>query len=225
MRIPPLSLVLDLDGTLVDSLPDIRASLSHILQVRGRRAVSMAEARTMLGDGAERLVDRALSLTGAPLGPAQQGAFLRDFLTHYARHSADTTACFPGAEATLARLAADGHLLGVCTNKPHQPTLILLAALGLAGRFDAVLGGDHGPHRKPHPGHLWRTVDLMGGRQRPVVMVGDSLPDAEVARRAGVPFVLAAYGYAREPLELLRPDAIIERFDDLPGVLEELLRP
>lgn len=225
MPIPPLALVLDLDGTMVDSLPDIRASLSHTLAAQGRRAVSLAEARAMLGDGAERLVERALHLTGALPEPADQRAFLEHFLAHYAQHSADTTACFEGVEATLEELAARGHLLGVCTNKPHEPTLTLLEALGLSARFDAVLGGDRATRCKPHPDHLRQTVALMGGQQRPVVMVGDSLPDAEVARRAGVPFVLAAFGYAREPLEQLRPDAILQRFDELPGVLDGLLRP
>ena len=222
MPIPPLALVLDLDGTLVDSLPDIQRSLSLALAQVGLRGLSRAETRAMLGDGAERLVARALKLTGGPDSAKARQGLLERFLAHYEHHSTETSRCFAGVEATLEVLARQGHRLGVCTNKPHRATLRMLQTLGLEERFHAVLGGDLLPIRKPDPEHLWATVRAMGGQGRPVVMVGDCAPDAQVAQRAGVPFVLAAYGYARVPLEQLQADAVFQRFDQLPRVLERL---
>ncbi len=223
MPIPPLALVLDLDGTLLDSLPDIRRSLCTTLQRVGRRPVELAEVRAMLGDGAERLVARAFTLTGQRGDEAERQAFLRRFLEDYEAHAADTTRCFPGVPTTLTRLRRAGHRLGICTNKPHQASLELVRALGLHQRVDAVLGGDLLPQRKPDPEHLWATVRAMGAEGRPVVMVGDSRPDAEVARRAGVPFVLATYGYHRVPIHELGADAVIDHFDQLPEVLARLV--
>jgi len=223
MPISPLALVLDLDGTLVDSLPDLVASLSSTLVAHGRPSVNRAQLRSMLGDGAEVLVQRAFALTGDPGVPLERSRFLAAFLEHYQAHSADRSSCFEGVHDTLAQLRADGHRLGVCSNKPHKACIDLVAAMGLGDAVDAVLGGDALPQRKPDPAHLWATVRAMGAEGRPVVMVGDSAPDAEVATNAGVPFVLAAYGYHRVPLDQLRADAIIERFDELPGVLEGLV--
>jgi len=223
MPIPPLALVLDLDGTLVDSLPDIQAALSHTLQQANRRPVSLVEARSMLGDGAATLVARALALTGDPGTGLERAAFLELFLAHYEAHSAVTTRCFPGVESTLHRLAADGHRLGVCSNKPHAASVALVEQLGLDRLVHAVLGGDAIPQRKPDPEHLWATVRRMGAEGRPVVMVGDSRPDAAVAQNAGVPFVLASYGYHRVPVAELPHDTLIDRFDRLPEVLEGLI--
>ena len=223
MPIPPLSLVLDLDGTLVDSLPDIRTSLNLLLVRAGRRPLAPAEVRGMMGNGAERLVARALAHTAPAHDDGAEPGFLDRFLTHYTAHGADTTRCFDGVEDTLRGLRDRGHLLGVCTNKPHEASLRLIAALGLTDSFDAIVGRDAAPHHKPHPDHLWATVRNMGGEDRQVVMVGDSTADAQVAQRAGVPLVLAAYGYARVPHDQLGPAAILQRFDELPGVLERLL--
>ncbi len=222
MPIAPLALVLDLDGTLVDSLPDLVASLSHTLRIHGRPGVNRAQLRSMLGDGAELLVQRAFAATGNSGTAGERSLFLVDFLAHYQAHSADHSRCFEGVRETLAQLRADGHKLGVCSNKPHQACLDLVAAMGLGDAVDAVLGGDALPQRKPDPEHLWATVRAMDAQGRPVVMVGDSAPDARVAQNAGVPFVLAAYGYHRVPLDQLPSDAVIGRFDELPGVLERL---
>jgi phosphoglycolate phosphatase len=225
MPIPPLALVLDLDGTLVDSLPDIRASLSLQLEAVGRRPVSLDETRLMLGDGAELLVQRALALTGEQGSERQRRDFLQRFLAHYEAHAAVTTRCFPGVEHTLDLLRRGGHRLGVCSNKPHGASVALLRRLGLEDRLHAALGGDAVAQKKPHPAHLWATVRAMGAEGLPVVMVGDSAPDAEVAHRAGVPFVAASYGYHRgETIDELEADAVIHRFDALPEVLERLHR-
>jgi phosphoglycolate phosphatase len=170
-------------------------------------------------------VRRALALTAAGAGaPAPtEERFLEHFLDRYGRHSAVTTCPFEGVEETIGLLARRGHRLGICSNKPHRATVELLQRLGWRGRFDAVLGGDAVPNRKPDPEHLRATLRAMDAAGRPAVMVGDTMPDAQVAQRAGVPFVLAAYGYARVPLEQIPADATIQRFEQLPGVLEELM--
>jgi phosphoglycolate phosphatase len=222
MPIPPLALVLDLDGTLVDSLPEIQGSLNQALAQLGRRPLERDEVRVMLGDGATLLMGRALARTGAPGEPAEIRALLERFLPHYEAHGAARTRCYPGVEATLDQLAAQGHRLGICSNKPHKATEELLAALGMRGRFGAVFGGDALPWRKPDPRHLRATVQAMHAGDRPVVMVGDSGPDAQVARNAGVPFALAAYGYHRVPLDQIPAEVILHDFSELPGALERL---
>jgi phosphoglycolate phosphatase len=224
MPIPPLALVLDLDGTLVDSLPDIQLCLNQALETFGRRPVALDEVRAMLGDGASILMGRALARTGAPGDDAEIQALLESFLPHYEAQGAANTRCYPGVEATLDRLAAQGHRLGICSNKPHKATEDLLASLGMRHRFQAVFGGDALPWRKPDPRHLHATVDAMGAADRPVVMVGDSGPDAQVAANAGVPFVLAAYGYYRAPLDQIPAAAVIQAFTELPDALERLFR-
>ncbi|MFH1462777.1 MAG: phosphoglycolate phosphatase [Pseudomonadota bacterium] len=218
-----LALVLDLDGTLLDSLPDIHAAMTSALAAWDRPPVPIAALRAMLGDGAPVLAGRALAATGGHLPPEQEAAFARHFMRTYDANSTATTQPFPGVVETLALLKGQGHRLGVCTNKPHAPSLVMVQTLGLAPFFDAVLGGDALANCKPHPDHLWATVRAMGAQGWPAVMVGDTRPDAEVARRADVPFVLAAYGYARPQDGELAADAVIASFAELPGVLEGLV--
>ena len=219
-----LALVLDLDGTLLHSLPDIHAAMTAALAAWGRPPVPERDLRAMLGDGAPVLAGRALRASGPPLPPDEEAAFARHFMRTYDANSAVRTQPFPGVGETLARLRAQGHRLGVCTNKPHGASLALVERLGLAPLLDAVVGGDALPTCKPHPEHLWATVRAMGAVGWSPVMVGDTAPDAEVARRAKVPFVLAAYGYARPQDGQLAADAVIASFAELPGVLEGLIR-
>jgi len=219
-----LALVLDLDGTLIDSLPDIHAAMTAALAAWGRPPVPVPDLRAMLGDGAPILAGRALKAAGPPLPPDEEAAFARHFMRTYDANSAVRTHPFAGVRETLALLRAQGHRLGVCTNKPHGASQALVQRLGLAPLLDAVVGGDALPDCKPHPAHLWATVRAMGAEGWPAVMVGDTAPDAEVARRAGVPFVLAAYGYARPQDGTLAADAVITRFAELPDVLEGLVR-
>jgi len=219
---PPLALVLDLDGTLVDSLPDIQTALARTLDAWGRRPVGLGELRALLGDGAGVLTARAVAATGDPLPPAEQERFLASFLERYAMAGTATTRPFPGVPETLAALRAAGHRLGVCTNKPHAASVAMLRNLGLAPLVHAVLGGDAATRCKPDPAHLRETIAAMDGAALPAVMVGDTAPDAEVARRAGVPFVLAAYGYRRPQDGVLAADAAIASFAELPAALAAL---
>jgi len=209
------ALIFDLDGTLVDSAPDLHRSLNAVLAEQGRAPVSLADIRSMVGDGAAKLVERGFADTGAPVEPAALPELVQRFLVHYSAGRHALTQAFPGVAETLALLRERGCRLGVCTNKPYAPTMEILEVLGLTGYFGAVTGGDSLPVRKPDPGHLLGTLDLLGATADRAVMIGDSANDVAVARAAGVPAIIVRYGYTRTPVEELGADAIIDRFDEI----------
>jgi len=209
------ALVFDLDGTLVDSAPDLHRSLNAVLAEQGRTPVSLADIRSMVGDGAAKLVERGFADTGAPVEPAAMPGLVQRFLVHYSAGRHALTPAFPGVVETLRLLRERGYRLGVCTNKPYAPTMEILETLGLTGLFAAVTGGDSLPVRKPDPGHLLGTLDLLGATADRAVMIGDSANDVAVARAAGVPAIVVRYGYTRTPVEELGADAIITHFAEL----------
>ncbi len=208
-------LIFDLDGTLIDSAPDLHRSLNAVLAEQGRAPVALDGIRAMVGDGAARLVERGFADTGEAVEPAALPGIVQRFLLHYSAGRHALTRAFPGVHDTLAALQEQGCLLAVCTNKPYGPTVEILELLGLARFFGAVTGGDSLPVRKPDPGHLLGTLDLLGAVAASAVMIGDSANDVAVARAAGVPSVVVRYGYTRTPVEELGADAIIERFDEI----------
>jgi phosphoglycolate phosphatase len=185
------TLLLDLDGTLVDSVPDLAATLNRLMAARGLAPFSRAEVTAMVGDGAAVLLARAFAARGGtPDGPA-----LAEFVADYTENAAVETRPFPGVESGLAALAASGWRLAVCTNKPERPARVLLDALGLAGYFAAIGGGDSFPVRKPDPGHLLATLAAAGGAPSRAVMAGDHHNDVLAAAGAGVPSIFATWGY------------------------------
>lgn len=208
-------LVFDLDGTLVDSAPDLHRCLNAVLAEQGRAAVSLADIRAMVGDGAAKLVERGFADTGTPVEAAALPALVQRFLRHYSAGRHALTRVFPGVVETLAQLRERGCRLGVCTNKPYGPTMEILEILGLTGYFGAVTGGDSLPVRKPDPGHLLGTLDLLGAAANHAAMIGDSANDVAVARAAGMPALVVRYGYTRVPVEELGADAVIDRFDEI----------
>ena len=208
-------LIFDLDGTLVDSAPDLHRSLNAVLAEQGRAPVGLDGIRAMVGDGAAKLVERGFADTGDAVAPAALPGLVQRFLLHYSAGRHVLTRAFPGVADTLAALRERGCRLGVCTNKPYVPTMEILELLGLTGFFGAVTGGDSLPVRKPDPGHLLGTLDLLGAAAEQAVMIGDGANDVAVARAAGVPAVVVRYGYTRTPVEELGADAIIERFDQI----------
>ncbi|PIW26750.1 MAG: phosphoglycolate phosphatase [Rhodospirillales bacterium CG15_BIG_FIL_POST_REV_8_21_14_020_66_15] len=222
-RIPD-AVVFDLDGTLIDSVPDIRAALNWLLARVGRREVSRDEVVGMVGDGVPMLVERGLVATGGiPAGGLE--APIRDFTAHYEANAAHLTRPFPGVTAALQALTDAGCRLGVCTNKPAGATAEILEALALAPFFAAVAGGDTVPGvRKPDPRHLMHVLDALGAVPQEAVMVGDSHNDVNVAKAAGVPTVAVTFGYAHGPVEDLGADALIGHFDELVPALLRLSR-
>lgn len=212
----PQAVIFDLDGTLVDTAPDLGAALNRLLAEYGRSALAPESIRTMIGDGAAKLVERGFTATGG--WPAEPSAIVGRFLSIYEAGIADCSRPFPGVTAVLERLAAAKIRLGVCTNKPGVATEELLSAIDLRRHFSAVGHGD-GPARKPDPRHLLRVVEQLGAQPATSVMVGDSANDVAAARAAGVPVVVVTFGYTATPAHELGADAVIDRFDALPGLL------
>ena len=223
---PLAAIVFDLDGTLIDSAPDLQAALNRVFANTGRRSLSVEEVTGMIGDGVEKLVARALDATGGASGGdelKELSAWVSQFLDSYGGHGADLTRVYPGVPETLKRLRDEGWLLGVCTNKPQAASIEVLEKLGLYGFFGAVLGGDAlDGVRKPDPRHLLATLEALKAAPEAAVMVGDLGNDVRAARAAGLPVILCRHGYARVPLEELGADAVIDHFTDLPAALARL---
>jgi phosphoglycolate phosphatase len=214
----PPTLLLDLDGTLVDSVPDLAAALNRLMATRDLAPFTEAETARMVGDGVARLVARAFAARGRSTDATAIAAYTADYGTHFAVASR----LYPGVAETLERLAAGGWRLAVCTNKPETPARGLLEALGIGGWFAAVGGGDSFPVRKPDPAHLLATLAAAGGDPAAAVMAGDHANDVAAARGAGVPAIFAAWGYGAAGMEQ-GAQAIARSFADLPGLAACLL--
>lgn len=217
------AVVFDLDGTLIDSAPDLRVALNRTLSRHDRRPISLRQVKMMVGDGAAKLVERGFAATGDEPAAADLADLTAEFLGFYEGHSADLTRPFPGVLETLATLKARGRALGICTNKPEKPTRDVLRDLAMDGMFSAVLGGDSiDGARKPDPRILQAVLDAMGVAANDAVMVGDAANDVAVARALGVPVILVSYGYTRIPAADLGGDLIVDAFSKLPAALDRL---
>lgn len=218
----PAAILFDLDGTLVDSLPDMRGAMNRLLAELGRRPATLAELRTFVGDGVGVLVERTMAATGGqPDAPLP--SLTKRFLDFYRGHTAIETRAYPGVAATLEVLKAAGHVLGVCTNKPTELSLELLGGLDLLPLFSAVVGGDAVPARKPDPGHLFATLEAMKAGGRKVLMVGDSPNDVAAARAAGIPVAVVTFGYSRMAPQDLGADVLLDHFSQLPAAAAAFL--
>ena len=212
------TLVLDLDGTLVDSVPDLTTALNRLMAARHLPGFAEAEVVRLVGDGALALVERAF----AARGQATDAAALPDFLADYGAHAAVRTRAFPGVPETLRALAGAGWTLAVCTNKPEAPARALLAALDLDGFFAAIGGGDSFPVRKPDPGHLLATLQAAGGSPARAVMAGDHHNDLLAAAGLGMPAIFAAWGYGGPEIGG-QAAAVAQHFSELPAIATRLL--
>lgn len=214
------ALVFDFDGTLVDSAHDLHAALDRLLAEHGRRSLTFAEARAMIGDGARNLVARAFAAAGPALDGPDLDARLARFFELYSEDIARLTRPYPGVALTLAELRERGLRLGLCTNKPARMTRLLLDALDLGRHFDAVIGGDELSARKPDPAHVLAVLARLGATPAESLMVGDATQDAEAAHSAGLPLVLVSYGYSRVPVTELGAERVIDRFEELLEIIE-----
>ena len=213
----------DLDGTLVDTSPDLTAALNHSLVGMGRPAVDAATVRHLVGHGARALIERGLALSGGGDEAAVAQA-LPLFLDYYAAHVADGSKPYRGAGAMLEALAGAGVRLAICTNKPVALSRALIAALGWSERFAANLGGDSLAVRKPDPAPLLAAIAAVGGDPGDAVFVGDSIVDVTTARAAGVPVVAVSFGFADRPAAALGADRVIHDFVELVEALASLQR-
>jgi len=215
------TIIFDLDGTLVDTAPDLIAALNAVLGREGLALVPEDEGRLMIGRGARHLLELGLARAGA--ASFQIDRLYEDFLSWYGEHLADRSRPWPGVERALDRLAGEGCTLAVCTNKLEGLAVRLLTQLGLAGRFAAICGRDTFPVQKPDPGALAGTLRRAGGRSGRAVMVGDSVTDIAAARAVPMPVVAVDFGYTDVPVAELGPDQVISRFRDLPAAVRMLL--
>lgn len=210
----PQTILFDLDGTLVDTAPDLAGAMNHVLASLGRPTVPIDRVRHLVGHGARALITRGLAETGEPRPDLVEPA-MPLFLAHYAAHIADASRPFDGVERALDALAAAGCRLAICTNKPTALATQLVAALGWTRRFAAVIGQDRAPRPKPDAAHVHATLAACGGDAAACVFVGDSATDAGAARNAGLPLVLVSFGYSDVPVATLGADAVIGHYDDL----------
>lgn len=208
-------LVFDLDGTLVDSAPDIRAAVNRMLAGLAMDPLDLATIIGFVGNGMPKLVERVMAAKG--IDPGRHGDLTRVTLDHYAAAPSALTRPYPGIPQALAALEAAGHRLAICTNKPEAPARAILADLGLARHFPVVVGGDSLPVRKPDPAPALACVEALGGGA--AAFVGDSEVDAETAAAAGLPFYLFTRGYRKSPIEALPHRAAFSDFADLPGLI------
>ena len=215
--------VFDLDGTLVDTAPDLVATLNIIFAREGLPPVAYEAARNMVGGGARLMIERGLAAEGRDLAAPDVDRLVADFIEYYAEHIADHSRPFPGLDAALDELAGRGCRFAVCTNKLEWLSVRLLDALGLTRRFEAICGSDTFGVQKPNPELLRRTIARAHGHPAGAVMVGDSANDINTARAAGIPVVAVDFGYSEVPIRELRPDRAVSAFAHLPEAVFELL--
>lgn len=215
--------VFDLDGTLIDTAPDLIGTLNLVFAQEDLPPIAMEDARNLVGAGIRPLIERALKAQGRNLPLAEVDEIFARYIRHYQEHIADRSRPYPGLEQALDRLHDDGFRLAVCTNKYEVLSVRLLNALGLTQRFAAICGQDTFPVMKPHPETLRLTIARAGGDPTRAVMVGDSETDVSVARAAAVPVIGVDFGYTRIPMSELKPDRLISHFDGLRGAVMELL--
>ena len=217
--------IFDLDGTLIDSAPDIHAAGSAVLAAEGLAPVTPAQSQGFIGNGARVYVERLERAAAGENLPARTARMQANFLANYETAHA-LTRVYPGVEAALASLRDAGWRLGLCTNKPHAPAQAVLAHFGWTGRFEAVIGGDSLAVHKPDPAPLRAVIARMGGAAPgvPVIYVGDSEVDAATAAAATVPFALFTQGYRRGPLDAIPHDAAFDDWAELPAIARTLCR-
>lgn len=214
-RLDGAVIVLDLDGTLVDTAPDLMNTLNAVLGEEGLPPLAYEMAPVLVGRGAKVMLERGFAADGRPLEEPDASRLFDRFIEHYLEHIADESRPFPGVLEALDRLEADGAILAVCTNKRTDLALAVLDALDLTSRFKAIIGPDMAPRPKPDASHLLRTIELCAGDPKRSVMVGDSINDVLAARNAAIPVVLVSFGYTDTPPRDMDADALIDGFDEL----------
>jgi phosphoglycolate phosphatase len=217
------TIVFDLDGTLVETAPDLMATLNHLLAREGLPPLPLSKARDLIGQGAKALLARGFAAAGAPLAEPRLSALFDEYIVYYLAHIADESRPFDGVLDAMAAMEAQGARMAVCTNKRTDLSVALLRTLGIADRFAAIVGGDAVPAQKPAAIHLTETIVRAGGRVDKAVMIGDSASDAGAARAAGVPLVLVSFGYTDTPASELGADVLIDHFSELQSACERLL--
>ena len=225
MSLSGATLAFDLDGTLVDTAPDLIGALNTVLGERGLAPLPVESARALVGRGARFLIEHGFACAGEPLDPAEVGGLVTRFIAVYHDRIASESRPFEGVMEALDTLAAEGARLVVCTNKRTDLSLSLLDALEMTGRFGAVIGADLAPAPKPDPSHFLAAVAAVGGDPARAVMVGDSYNDVASAQAAGAPAIVVSFGYTETPPAQLGAERLIDSFAELVEAARALLTP
>jgi phosphoglycolate phosphatase len=217
-RLDGWTIAFDLDGTLVETAPDICGTLNILLEAEGIAPLPYDQGRLLVGRGARALVQRGFEVAGAgaDLTEARLDGLVDRFIDLYRPRIAELSRPFPGCIEALGALKDAGAILSVCTNKRTELSVLLLQSLGMSDWFGAIVGADPGTPRKPDPLHLIAAVERAGGDPARAIMIGDGEPDAGAARAAGVPVVIVDFGYTTIPAAELGGDILISHFDALP---------
>jgi len=218
-----VTLVFDLDGTLVDTAPDLVAATNHVLEQISLPPVSEKSLRPWIGHGAKYMLDHSIGPAIENLSTAEREGLLELYFDYYGRHIAVGSRPFDGAVPALERFQAGGAKLAVCTNKNERMSRSLLDALGLSRFFSAIAGRDTLSSFKPHPEHLLGTIRMAGGDAARAVMIGDSRIDVATAKAAGVPVIAVTFGYTDTPVSELDPDAVIDHYRELEPAIAALI--
>jgi phosphoglycolate phosphatase len=217
------TIAFDLDGTLVETAPDLVGTLNRLLAQQDLPPVPLESARNLIGHGAVALLKRGFEAAGAHWDEAGSPPLLEAFLADYLEHIADHSTAYPGSVEALDQLTARGAILCVATNKPTDLAVALFEAIGLSDRFAVICGPQSVSAKKPDAAHIRETVLLAGGDPARAIMVGDSITDLDAARATGVPCILTSFGYTDTPAEALGADAVIAHFDELPAAIDRLI--
>lgn len=217
------TIAFDLDGTLVESAPDVIGAINAVISAGGYQPLPYDDGRPLISRGARGVMQFALERAGESDAAARTASLFGNFIEYYGAHLAVETSCFPGVEGALSALQDRGAKLVVCTNKPTELSIRLLKALGIGAFFDAVIGIDATTAAKPNPAHLIEAVAAVGGDINRTIMVGDADTDERAARAAGTGLILVSFGYSEVPAANLNPDALLHNFDDLVEACSKLL--
>lgn len=217
---PLKALLFDLDGTLIDSAPDLQKAVNKLLRAHGRAPISNSQTRQFVGNGAQKLVERAFRVSGAKAPSDDLPGLTSEFLAFYDGHECDATKPYEGVIETLEACRQKNLMLTIATNKPKMPTLNILKTLGFDGYFDFVIGGDEVSHKKPDPEMLQTTMDALGVTAGEVLMIGDSPNDIGAAKAAGIRTIAVSYGYRKVPVSDLNADHIVDHMGDILDYLD-----
>ena len=220
MTAGPFSCILfDLDGTLVDTAPDLTGALNHVLAQHDLAPFSVEKVRNTVGFGARITLERSFAHYEHPITDDDLDLAHALFLAHYSDNICKDSQLFPGVIDVLKDLKANGISMGVCTNKTEHLSVDLLDQIGVACYFDTICGSDTVPNKKPHPDHIYTAISRAGGVCERTIMIGDSQADVEAARAANIPVIVMSYGYTATPSSELGADLVLDSFADIPSAL------
>jgi phosphoglycolate phosphatase len=219
------TLVFDLDGTLIDTAPDLAAATNHVLASHGLAALDEKEIRPFVGHGALKMIEEAMAAHGRRLAQKELYDLFELFIVYYAANIAVKSRPYGGVVLALEKFKAQGATLAVCTNKLEAHALALLRALDMSRYFAAITGRDSLGAYKPDARHLTGTIGLANGDAARAIMIGDSETDILTAKNAGIPVIAVDFGYSQEPVRSFAPDIVISHYDQLEGAIAHLCLP